>query len=113
MSRYALLSDAQWSLIEQMLQSRTGKRGRPFSDAGQVVEGIIYRCRANRRTPRHDDSQPLGQVSPVVAGAPTGVPVEQYFAVVRVIRWRTRDRFSGSGGRTVRDAGRHERCCWG
>ena len=45
MSRYALLSDAQWSLIEQVLPSRTGKRGRPFRDARQVVEGIIYRCR--------------------------------------------------------------------
>ena len=45
MSRFQLLSDAQWSLIEDLLPVRTGKKGRPFRDARQVVEGIIYRYR--------------------------------------------------------------------
>jgi transposase len=44
-SRFQLLSDAQWSLIADLLPTRTGKRGRPFRDARQVVEGIIYRYR--------------------------------------------------------------------
>ena len=45
MSRFQLLSDAQWSLIEDLLPTRTGKKGRPFRDARQVIEGIIYRYR--------------------------------------------------------------------
>ncbi|WP_372585506.1 IS5 family transposase [Mycobacterium avium] len=45
MSRFQLLSDSQWSLIENLLPVRTGKKGRPFRDARQVVEGIIYRYR--------------------------------------------------------------------
>jgi transposase len=44
-SRFQLLSDAQWSLIADLLPARTGKQGRPFRDARQVVEGIIYRYR--------------------------------------------------------------------
>jgi transposase len=45
MSRFQLLSDAQWSLVADLLPVRTGKRGRPFREARQVVEGIIYRYR--------------------------------------------------------------------
>jgi transposase len=45
MSRFQLLSDAQWSLIADLLPVPTGKQGRPFRDARQVVEGIIYRYR--------------------------------------------------------------------
>jgi len=45
MSRFQLLSDAQWSLIADLLPARTGKQGRPFRDARQAVEGIIYRYR--------------------------------------------------------------------
>jgi len=45
MSRFQLLSDAQWSLIADLLPAQTGKQGRPFRDARQVVEGIIYRYR--------------------------------------------------------------------
>ncbi|MCK2034980.1 IS5 family transposase [Microbacterium sp. SSW1-49] len=45
MSRFQLLSDAQWLLIEGMLPSSTGRKGRPFSDARSMVEGIIYRYR--------------------------------------------------------------------
>ncbi|QZH69452.1 hypothetical protein K6L26_30430 (plasmid) [Mycolicibacterium farcinogenes] len=33
MSRFQLLSDVQWSLIEDLLPARTGKKGRPFRDA--------------------------------------------------------------------------------
>nr|WP_155049616.1 IS5 family transposase [Microbacterium sp. ZXX196] len=40
-----MLSDAQWSLIEEMLPRPTGRKGRPFSDARLMVEGIIYRYR--------------------------------------------------------------------
>lgn len=45
MSRFVLLSDEQSSLIEDLLSSRTGKRGRPFRDARLMVEGIVYRYR--------------------------------------------------------------------
>ena len=45
MSRFQVLSDAQWSLIEVLLPRPTGRRGRPYSDARLVVEGIIYRYR--------------------------------------------------------------------
>jgi transposase len=44
-SRFQLLSDDQWALIEDLLPVRTGKQGRPFSDARAMVEGIIYRYR--------------------------------------------------------------------
>src|SRR6478672_3096206 len=43
MSRFQLLSDGQWSLIEDLLPVRTGKKGRPFRDVRPMVEGIIYR----------------------------------------------------------------------
>lgn len=45
MSRFQLLSDAQWDLISALLPVRTGRRGRPFSDGRRMVEGIIYRYR--------------------------------------------------------------------
>src|SRR3954471_23730154 len=45
MSRFQLLTDAQWSMIEELLPARTGRNRRPFRDARQVVEGIIYRNR--------------------------------------------------------------------
>ena len=44
-SRFQLLSDAQWSLIESMLPGPTGRQGRPFSDARTMVEAIISRYR--------------------------------------------------------------------
>ncbi|MCD1270077.1 IS5 family transposase, partial [Microbacterium sp. MEC084] len=40
-----MLSDAQWSLIEEMLPRPTGRKGRPFADARLMVEGIVYRYR--------------------------------------------------------------------
>lgn len=45
MSRFELLSDAQWLLIEGFLPGPTGQKGRPFSDARRMVEGIVYRYR--------------------------------------------------------------------
>jgi transposase len=45
MSRFQVLADEQWSLIESMLPGPTGRRGRPFADARTMVEAIIYRYR--------------------------------------------------------------------
>ena len=45
MSRFQLLSDAQWDLISGFLPVSTARRGRPFSDARTMVEGIVYRYR--------------------------------------------------------------------
>jgi len=45
MSRFQILSDAQWELIAPMLPARTGRAGRPFADARTMVEAIIYRYR--------------------------------------------------------------------
>jgi len=45
MSRTAVLSDRVWEQIEPLLPSSQGRRGRPFRDHRQVVEGIIYRYR--------------------------------------------------------------------
>lgn len=39
------MSDDQWSLIEPLLPSSDGRRGRPFRGHRQVMEGIIYRYR--------------------------------------------------------------------
>ncbi|MFP3472382.1 IS5/IS1182 family transposase, partial [Micrococcus sp. SIMBA_144] len=33
MSRFQMLSDAQWELIAPMPPTRTGRAGRPFADA--------------------------------------------------------------------------------
>ena len=46
MSRFALLTDAQWARVEPLMPSSDGRRGRPFRDHRVVVEGIIYRFRA-------------------------------------------------------------------
>ncbi len=45
-SRAEYFTDAQWSLIEPMLPSSDGSRGRPFRNNRRVVEGIVYRYRA-------------------------------------------------------------------
>lgn len=45
MSRFQLLSDAQWDLIGGFLPGPTGRKGRPFADSRSMVEGIIYRYR--------------------------------------------------------------------
>ncbi|MET3681575.1 hypothetical protein ABIB16_001913 [Micrococcus sp. UYEF5] len=45
MSRFQMLSRAQWELITPRLPTRTGRAGRPFTDARTMVEAIIYRYR--------------------------------------------------------------------
>ena len=45
MSRSAVLSDAQWELIEPLMPSSDGKRGNRFRDHRTVVEGVVYRYR--------------------------------------------------------------------
>lgn len=52
MSRLHMLSDAQWELIAPMLPTRTGRPGRPFSDARMMLEAIIYRYRCFDRLAR-------------------------------------------------------------
>lgn len=46
MSRFQLLTDAQFNHIADLLPGPTGKRGRPFADSRVIIEGIIYRLRA-------------------------------------------------------------------
>jgi transposase len=45
MSRSAVLSDAQWKLIEPLMPSSDGKRGNQFGDHRTIVEGVVYRFR--------------------------------------------------------------------
>ena len=45
MSRFVLMTDAQWARIEPLMPSSGGQRGRPFREHRTVVEGIIYRFR--------------------------------------------------------------------
>ena len=45
MTRFQVLSGAQWPLLEEMLPRPTGRRGRPFADARLMDEGIVYRYR--------------------------------------------------------------------
>ena len=42
MSRSAVLSDAQWELIETLMPSSDGKRGNRFGDHRTILEGIVY-----------------------------------------------------------------------
>ena len=44
-SRTSVLTDGQWALVQPLLPSSVGRRGRPFRDDRRVVEGIIYRYR--------------------------------------------------------------------
>lgn len=44
-SRFQVFTDEQWLLLEAILPSSDGLRGRPFRDHRQVIEGIVYRAR--------------------------------------------------------------------
>jgi transposase len=44
-TRSTVLKDADWARTEDLLQSSDGRRGHPFRDHRQVVEGIISRYR--------------------------------------------------------------------
>lgn len=41
-----MLSDELWERIEPLLPAVKEPMGRPFRDHRQVIEGIVYRCRA-------------------------------------------------------------------
>jgi len=45
MRSHHVLSDSEWARIEPLLPSSAGRRGHPFRDHRQVVEGIVYRLR--------------------------------------------------------------------
>jgi transposase len=45
MKSHHVLSDSEWARIEPLLPSSAGRRGHPFRDHRQVVEGIVYRLR--------------------------------------------------------------------
>ena len=45
MVRTGLLDDEMWSRVEPLLPSSAGRRGRPFRDHRQVIEGVLYRLR--------------------------------------------------------------------
>jgi transposase len=54
--RYRQLTDAQWARIEPLLPSSDGRRGRPFRNSRQILEGVIYRYRTGipwRDLPEH------------------------------------------------------------
>ena len=40
-----MLSDGEWARIEPLLPNSAGRRGHPYRDHRQVVEGIVYRLR--------------------------------------------------------------------
>ena len=42
---FNVLTDGQWALIQPLLPSSSGRRGRPFREDRRVVEGISYRYR--------------------------------------------------------------------
>ena len=46
------ISDELWELVEPVLPSRKGSRGRPFADHRLILEGIASRFRAG--TPWRD-----------------------------------------------------------
>jgi len=45
MQSHHVLSDGEWARIQPLLPSSAGRRGHPFRDHRQVVEGIVYRLR--------------------------------------------------------------------
>jgi len=45
MKSHHVLSDSEWTRIQPLLPSSAGRRGHPFRDHRQVVEGIVYRLR--------------------------------------------------------------------
>lgn len=54
--RFRILTDKQWELLELLLPSSEGLRGRNFQNNRLVVEGILYRLRTGlpwRDLPTH------------------------------------------------------------
>lgn len=52
------ISDELWELVEPLLPSRKGLRGRPFADHRRILEGIAWRFRAG--TPWRDVPEQFG-----------------------------------------------------
>lgn len=55
-TRFEILTDSQWNLLEMLLPSSDGLRGRKFRNNRLVVEGILYRLRTGipwRDLPAH------------------------------------------------------------
>ena len=46
MSRFQMLTDAQFNRIADLIPNPAGRPGRPYSDPRRTIEGIIYRLRA-------------------------------------------------------------------
>jgi putative transposase len=56
MLRTDVISDDLWTLIEWVMPSATGRRGRPCNDHRRTLEGIIWRFRTGspwRDLPEH------------------------------------------------------------
>lgn len=56
LGRFQVLADRQWALLELLLPSSDGLRGRKFRNSRLVVEGMLYRLRTGcpwRDLPAH------------------------------------------------------------
>ena len=56
-SRVKTFTDEEWARVEPLLPSNTGRKGHPFRENRQVVEGIVFRYRTGipwRDLPRED-----------------------------------------------------------
>lgn len=58
MVRMGVLSDEFWAIVEPLLPSSQGRRGRPWADHRQVMEGICWRYRTG--SPWRDVPQEFG-----------------------------------------------------
>lgn len=58
MVRMSVLSDEFWAIVEPLLPSSQGRRGRPWADHRQVMEGICWRYRTG--SPWRDVPQEFG-----------------------------------------------------
>ncbi|WP_432757769.1 IS5 family transposase [Saccharopolyspora erythraea] len=58
MVRDGVISDELWELVEPVLPSRKGLRGRPFADHRLILEGIAWRFRTG--TPWRDVPEVFG-----------------------------------------------------
>lgn len=43
LTRFEALTDEQWAVVEPLLPSNEGRKGRPFTNNRRIVNGIIYR----------------------------------------------------------------------
>ncbi|MFE9324957.1 transposase [Nocardia sp. NPDC052278] len=45
-SRFRVLTDQRWELLEQLLPRSLGRVGRDYANNRRVVEGMLYRLRS-------------------------------------------------------------------